>query len=200
MTENTKLKKLLKQRIKPKSVLVLFSMALGVIVIGYIILSTQYTSKSKKGTLISAEDIGTNELTHTDKNTSNLLTSDYMDETKPENGELGVLNKAVENEIPFLIETIGVNEAVCIGKIDIKDGSVYTINASSESGEKIFVALNESDNISKYKGIIWHQFTEKSENQIQAQFADMQTGTFYVYVGNTGQEPLVNVLVNGIPN
>lgn len=37
------------------------------------------------------------------------------------------------------------------------------------------------------------QYTGKIGNQIDAQFTDMQTGTFYVYVGNTGQKPLENV-------
>lgn len=89
--------------------------------------------------------------------------------------------------------TISGNEAVCVGKIELSSGSVYTISVSVETGETIFVALNESENVSSYKGIVWKQFTGISGTLIQAQFTDIQTGTFYVYIGNTGQKSLENV-------
>lgn len=174
---------------KRKGAVVLFLMALAIFIIGgiFVLQPSVQTPETEKVIPSSTESIGANGM--------NLLTIDDMDENKTANGESDTQNNAsvVEEDIPFSIETIGANEAVCIGKIELKGDSVYEISASAESGEKIFVALNESDNVNSYKGIEWKQFTGISENQIQAQFTDLQTGTFYVYVGNTGQKPLINV-------
>lgn len=103
---------------------------------------------------------------------------------------------AAEKEMPFSMETIAPNEAICVGKIELRSDSVYTINVSAESGAEMFVALNEADDITTCRGIVWSQYTGINGNLIQAEFTGMQTGTFYVYVGSTGQESLTNV--NGL--
>lgn len=103
---------------------------------------------------------------------------------------------ASDEEISFYIDVIEANEAVCIGKIEIKKDSKYEITASAETGENIFVALYESDDISKYKGVEWKQFTTVQGNKIEAEFTNIRNikkGTYYVYVGNNGNYPLKNV-------
>ncbi len=177
----THLKRLMKQPTKRKGTITLFLIALGVFIIGGIIAINPLVRTPDADNIILPT-----------KSTESL-TIDNMDETT--SSELNIQDKTLtaEEDMPFSIESIGANEVVCVGKIELKEGLIYKISASVESGEKIFVALNESDNVSSYKGIEWKQFTGVTETQIEAQFTDLQTGTFYVYVGNSAQEPLIGV-------
>ena len=147
-------------------------------------------SKDAKG-----KDVLPDEVIHNKVSVSNQgETVGYKEHSAAENKE-GTKNllSVESNGLTFELESIGVNEAVCIGKIEIREGSVFTIRAAAETGQKIFVALNETDNINSYLGVEWKQFCGIIGNEIRYQFTDINTGTFYVYVGNYGKEPIMNV-------
>ena len=189
------LKRQLNRLVKRKGAVVLFLMALSIFIFGVIFVLQSSTKLPEEKVIHSMESNGSNRTEGVDNNEKNLLITDNI--VKTTNCDLDNQNNESvdEKDIPFLIETIGVNEAVCVGKVELKSGYIYEISASAESGEKIFVALNESCNVNLYKGIEWKQFTGISGTLIEAQFTDLQTGFFYVYVGNTGQEALTNVEV-----
>ncbi|NLO08705.1 MAG: hypothetical protein GX129_02395 [Clostridiales bacterium] len=170
-----RLKRLLEQPLKRKEAIVLVAIVLVIFMFGgiYALRILDKASKDEKVIHSQAENIR-------------------------ENGNVDVLDKnsQIVEELPFItfkIDTIEENEAVFIGKIEIENGSIYEISASVDSGEKIFVALYESDDIKSYKGIVWKQYRQIIGTEIEAQFTDMNTGTYYVYIGNTGSEPLINV-------
>lgn len=99
------------------------------------------------------------------------------------------------NNTDFSINNISSNKVACVGKIELSEGSEYLINVSSESGSDIFVALNESDDITDAQGVEWKQYNGNKGKEIEAKFLDDHIGIFYVYVGTKGSD-LKNTLVS----
>lgn len=97
-----------------------------------------------------------------------------------------------ENGIDISIDNIPENEVVCVGKIELEEGVSYMIDISIESGDKVFVALGDSDDITDAQGIEWKQYFEITGSELQHTFTDIEIGNFYVYVGNKGT-PLEHV-------
>lgn len=115
-----------------------------------------------------------------------LVSIDNTDNTTPSNLNINDSNITKFEDINFSIDSIPSKEVVCIGKIELKSGSNFFMDVSVKSGKKIFVALNESDSIVNAQGVEWKQYYEVAEKEIQKTFTDVETGTFYVYVGNKG--------------
>jgi|GEM_PF-1845856 len=193
-----KCKKLILNR---KNIIAL-TVLLLIIIVGGIFAIKSYAKSTEKDDTLS--EVGQNRVSssfQSDADTKNLnLTISNENEARvktltsdEKEAKVKTLSSSEDEDLTFVIDTIDVNEAVCVGKIEIREGSVYSINVNAKEGEKIFVALNKADNISKYKGVLWKQFIGVQGNEVEAQFTDRNKGTYYVYVGNNGNVPLVNI-------
>lgn len=96
-----------------------------------------------------------------------------------------------KHDSTFSFDSVAANDAVCIGRIELKKGVSYNLDVSVWEGTQWAVGLNKAGNISGYNsdGVAWNQYYGTStEKRIQASFSDRREGSYYVYVMSTGTQ------------
>lgn len=93
-----------------------------------------------------------------------------------------------EKNINISVNNIPAKQVECVGKIKLEKDVNYIIDISTESNDKIFVALSNSDNIINAQGVEWKQYYEITGKELRHTFTDIEIGDFYVYVGSKGNE------------